>query len=100
MEERHTPNKPPNKGDTIMKINTAKLAAGRMVKGSSNFYKEGQNYFSYATHMAYEHTDMPVLYVNPRHYSRTTSKQMALLKRFYRNKGFSIVNWDTGEVMK
>jgi hypothetical protein len=84
-----------------MKLNTAELASGRMVAGSSALRKEGTEFYSYATQIAYInfHEGVGALYVNPIKYSRTTSKQMTWLKRYYQKQGFHIVNWETGEVI-
>lgn len=84
-----------------MKINTAELASGRMVAGSSALRKEGTEFYSYTTRIAFIgfHAGVGTLYTNPTKYSRTTSKQMAFLKRYYQKQGFHIVNWETGEVI-
>ncbi len=85
-----------------MKINTSELSHGRMVKGSSALRKEGTEFYSYATRIAYIDyfsDSRPCLFCNPIKYSATTSKQMTFLKRYYRNRGFHIVNWTTGEVL-
>jgi len=80
-----------------MKLNTAKLAQGIMARGSSALSKQGFSFYSYSTRIAWEQGN--TLFVNPIRYSVTTSKQMTFLKRYYRSKGFHIVDWSTGEVL-
>jgi len=85
-----------------MKLNTAELAHGKFVRGSSvlsmiRINKDKELFYSYSTEIA--ERDGNILRVNPLRYSNTTSKQMAYLKRACKKMGCNIVNWTTGEVI-
>jgi hypothetical protein len=79
-----------------MKLNTAELASGTMEKGSSSLQKLEGEYFSYNTLIGFENGCS--FHFNPRKYSVTTSKQMTWLKRYYQKMGYTLINWETGEV--
>ena len=83
-----------------MKINTAELASGRMVRGSSSLSIVGNDIYSYRTQIAEIDLSIPsnpILRIDTTKYSRTTSKQSTWLKRYYKRIGYAVIDWNTGE---
>jgi hypothetical protein len=74
-----------------MKINISELRSGKMVKGASSLKRVDDLFYSYSTKIA-QLTNSDLL-CNPNKYSATTSKQLSALQKFYRNKGYTIMNW-------
>lgn len=76
-----------------MRIKTSSLSYGKIEKGASNLHFIGSSWISYNTQIAEVSEGNKILLVNPVKYSKTTSKQMSWVKRYYERKGYMIQEW-------